>query len=400
MRIIGEVISHRDEVTGEVEFKTPSIYMQEVIDRIEKTNRKPLRYGLEAIKILSQEERTVTETKVLFNVFGQKEEVKVTTEYTYLKLKMFDFPNQGYSLLGVIDFQAGGTILLAPGITEKEEWKRVTATRCDHCNIAHVRNKVIIVQKDDTGEVFFVGSSCIEEYLGISVTPHLLLISLSTEIRELEDEFRGTYSQDHGVSITDILCGYAMNSYTYDREAVRNLVGYCSSNRQYMPDDMKRKISHLQKELKDLSEKVDNYMQEKYSYDKIDTFSGFERNFAIAYHSRHFRTLNILIGGICNVAKKIMLKPANNTVESSHIGTVGGHFQAQVTLKSIHPYETQWGAGNMHIFNDEKGNVLVWYTSSSTGFNEGDSALVKGKVKKHSEFRGIKQTQITHVKRV
>jgi hypothetical protein len=109
-----------------------------------------------------------------------------------------------------------------------------------------------------------------------------------------------------------------------------------------------------------------------------------------------------LIGGICNVAKKIMLKPSNNsnTPISSHIGTIGGHFQALVTLKGIHPYETQWGAGNMHIFNDEKGNVLVWYTSSSTGFNEGDSALVKGKVKKHSEFRGIKQTQITHVKRV
>lgn len=106
---------------------------------------------------------------------------------------------------------------------------------------------------------------------------------------------------------------------------------------------------------------------------------------------------------------------------SGYIGEVGERLT--VTAKYIRSASWQvnygkdhgagwWGWMNehtqyLHTFEDESGNVLVWKTTSPIArevgdhyldVNSGDMVTIKGTVKEHSEYKGVKQTVLTRCK--
>lgn len=60
--------------------------------------------------------------------------------------------------------------------------------------------------------------------------------------------------------------------------------------------------------------------------------------------------------------------------------------------------ETEWGASFLYRFEDEKGNSLVWFASSKQDMEPDKTYKIKATVKRHNEFRGRNQTQLTRVK--
>jgi hypothetical protein len=53
-----------------------------------------------------------------------------------------------------------------------------------------------------------------------------------------------------------------------------------------------------------------------------------------------------------------------------------------------------WGTTWLYKFTDEAGNVFTWFASSPV--NDEDKVLtIKDTVKKHEEYKGIKQTVMT-----
>lgn len=102
---------------------------------------------------------------------------------------------------------------------------------------------------------------------------------------------------------------------------------------------------------------------------------------------------------------------------SCHIGSVGSKVSAEVKLVNTFEYvdyKFSYG-GTTHytyIMHDAEGNVLVWKTTSSLMFDwidtngnyqndiirKGDTMLIEGKVKEHSEYKGVKQTILTRCK--
>lgn len=116
-------------------------------------------------------------------------------------------------------------------------------------------------------------------------------------------------------------------------------------------------------------------------------------------------------------AANAKLHPSN----SGHIGTVGERLT--VTAKYIRSASWEVNYGNkggkgwwgylseqtqyLHTFEDESGNVLVWKTTSPIArevgdhyidVNKGETVTVKGTVKEHGEYKGIKQTVLTRCK--
>lgn len=102
---------------------------------------------------------------------------------------------------------------------------------------------------------------------------------------------------------------------------------------------------------------------------------------------------------------------------SNHIGSVGSKVSAEVKLVNIFQYEdfkfSYYGTTHYtYIMHDAEGNVLVWKTTSSLIFDyiddkgnyqcdvirKGDTMLIEGKVKDHSEYKGTKQTVLTRCK--
>ena len=99
---------------------------------------------------------------------------------------------------------------------------------------------------------------------------------------------------------------------------------------------------------------------------------------------------------------------------SEYIGAVGQKVSAEVTLINEFEYHNPYyhTTNYTYIMKDTEGNVLVWKTTSSLGFNyingngherydvirKGDKMMISGKVKEHSEYKGTKQTVLTRCK--
>ena len=91
---------------------------------------------------------------------------------------------------------------------------------------------------------------------------------------------------------------------------------------------------------------------------------------------------------------------ASSKSASEYIGNVGDKISADVCLKNIGGYSTDFGFNNVYTMEDSNGNIFAWHTSSCAlcDFDIGDSFTIAGKVKNHNEYKGIKQTVLTRCK--
>jgi hypothetical protein len=94
--------------------------------------------------------------------------------------------------------------------------------------------------------------------------------------------------------------------------------------------------------------------------------------------------------------KQRALKQASEQ-KSMHIGTVGERIEINVkSFECVTSWETQYGYTRIYKIVDVQGNVYTWKTSN---FIDDENIIkVKGTVKSHNEYRGIKQTEITRCK--
>ena len=89
--------------------------------------------------------------------------------------------------------------------------------------------------------------------------------------------------------------------------------------------------------------------------------------------------------------------------KSSYFGNVGDKVDGlEVTFKNEFFYETQFGGMCIYIFEDADGHQFKWNTSSGfgTSLEKEDVIKIKGTIKEHSEYNGIKQTVLTRCKLV
>jgi len=114
------------------------------------------------------------------------------------------------------------------------------------------------------------------------------------------------------------------------------------------------------------------------------------------YYDIDFRFMNQLLA---NIQEKERQAKAE---KSFYFGTVGDKVELELTFKKVFWYDTQFGSMSIYIFEDADGHQFKWNTSSGFGTNleEGDIVKIKGTIKEHSEYNGIKQTVLTRCKLV
>lgn len=118
--------------------------------------------------------------------------------------------------------------------------------------------------------------------------------------------------------------------------------------------------------------------------------------------------------GALNVADRI--RKANdalkaNDSDSEYVGDVGSRIETHVKLVRTYSYTVKFGwetrTNWIYTFSDDNGNVLVWKTSACfdrivdgryVPYLEGDELTIRGTVKEHSEYKGVKQTVLQRVK--
>ena len=142
-------------------------------------------------------------------------------------------------------------------------------------------------------------------------------------------------------------------------------------------------------------------------YEKIDPIT--LKSYTYKNCSMDKKYINMVISAISaynkamNILSERKLKH-DKEMESKHIGTVGEKIEFVLKdIKVLTSWENYFGyyptTTYMYKLTDEKGNICIWQTTKNVNIeNCLKSTTVKGKVKEHSEYNGVKQTVLTNCK--
>jgi hypothetical protein len=102
--------------------------------------------------------------------------------------------------------------------------------------------------------------------------------------------------------------------------------------------------------------------------------------------------------------KRVELQRQNDSA-SEYVGKLGERSNFTVTFESSRVVSAGYTYNDpdvvMYKFKDEAGNILVWFTGSAPGDfsinGSGSKYSVRATVKRHQEYRGIKQTVVNRL---
>ena len=318
--------------------------------------------------------------------------------------------HDGYEYVAKIEHMSEGNIVHYPYTVDNNTHLLPTEyehcrPECEHCKINRFRRNTYVLQNIQTGEYIQLGRNCLSEYThGLDGEYIAQYLSYFKTVEDYSD-----YS-DYGIRehinsyyrVSDIL------KYAYI--AVK-LNGYIKSN------EANSTSSEVQKYLRDIDNGRFNLSNMYLSHECVDYIES-----ALSYisqvepDSEYLSTLK----QICNheyVSKRninmlVSLIPTYNNhldylnqleknkllAESSkHVGNIGDRVDIQVKkMELITSYDSQYGYIHLYRIIDNNQTIFIWRTSNNIQFN--DIKLIRGTIKTHSEFRGIKQTELTRCK--
>lgn len=116
---------------------------------------------------------------------------------------------------------------------------------------------------------------------------------------------------------------------------------------------------------------------------------------------RRLREHRILTDRQMEAAEKT-LKDLAETKElndaSVYVSDVGTRIEFEAKVVGVYETEGFYGHTDIVKFRDSKGNLFTWFASGYTYLEREDRISIKGTVKKHDEYRGVKQTVLTRCK--
>lgn len=79
---------------------------------------------------------------------------------------------------------------------------------------------------------------------------------------------------------------------------------------------------------------------------------------------------------------------------SEYQGSIGERLELTLTVTKAIISDSYYGSSTVHVMEDEDGNVFVWITTSKS-WEAGSVKKIRGTVKDHKMYHGIKQTILT-----
>lgn len=276
-----------------------------------------------------------------------------------------------------------------------------TRRACDHCNVNRYR-KVSFVLVNEKGEIIQVGKSCLKDFLGYKSPEYY--VRLAQFLVEIEEK---CYNEDmnskqevaiHQTEFMSVVAqfiidhGYVKRSET-NQGTASDAWGQFFLNPS-IKEDMDRKIDISDRAVK-LAKKTLKFISEFTEYDLKNEF---KYNIHVTYKQKF---VELKYTGVMSYAVQMYLNHVSKMEEvnklkiSKHVGEVKERREFDLEFIAINSYESQYGENFFYKFVDEIGNLIVWSTTKVLSMDIGTKIKLKGTVKKHDEFQGVKQTYIT-----
>lgn len=293
--------------------------------------------------------------------------------------------------------------------------------QCEHCKSERYRRYGFVVEHTETGERTIVGKACLRDFVGRDVPAGALQAFqfLPSFVGMAEEEGWGGYgggawSEDTLGCIAAAraairLWGWIPSSQA-QHVAFTTAESVWTISRARTDADRKRKaelLAELEAGREDYFETAGKIVEWATKYPGV---TDYERNLAVACRLQWttIKTFGLVVSASAAYDRQqarqlereraaAEREAAKKTEANSHFGEVGRRYTAALTIEAMRGTPDRgFGEGVMHVFRDAEGRILKWFTARGVG-QPGDLIRAKFTVKRHGEFRDMKETTITRV---
>lgn len=275
---------------------------------------------------------------------------------------------------------------------------------CEHCQVNRYRKDTYLVRHDDS-RVVQVGSSCIKDFLGGNSPDDILKkASLAADLLN----FIGGASHGGGVGNNNEGI-FHINTFLENTAACIRDYGWVSKSEaknsgskatvSYVLDNLDYQTSKVTNAEKDLASKAVAWVEA--ISDEECEYSEYLHNIRAIVRSGMvgLRTTGYAASIISSYNRDLAKRQPKQI--SSHVGMVKMREEFDLTLNNIYHGRAAYGEFFKYTFHDERGNILFWNTSiEREGFELNHKYRIRGTVKAHTEFKGVKQTEINRCETV
>jgi hypothetical protein len=367
-------------------FNIPASNKSMVEEQIEKLNKRAKKLGLDPISL--------TWGKAILT---DKDETVLPCELTGPLSVSYD----GWEFIATLQHLPTGENIIR---AISDEYMipleyRDSGSACEHCQVKRYRKDTYVV-RHHTGDARQVGSTCIKDFLGGNSPDNIM--QRASFVGELLSfmEGAGSSPQGHDEGIFHIVSFLAQTS-----ACIRDY-GWLSKGEAYKaggtstavrvqdnynpPPGFKRSEVTAEDKQKAIlaAEWAENISDEDAEpSDYLYNIRAIARSGMVGWRTMGYAA-SILS------AYERTLRDKTPKMESEHVGILKKREIFDLTVKKVSGFDGPYGYTNKYVFQDALGNVVVWLSSVSHPLEEGKKYSIKGTVKAHTEYRGLKQTEI------
>lgn len=377
----------------------PAEALPEIASALEPLAKKARKFGAA--------EPVLTVKETCLRTFGDG----TALEMAVVTLATAPIKLNGYTVLGHIRRVGDESVVYA---FNKEDsigaYAAENAARCDHCGVNRYRTVSYVVRHDASGALAQVGSTCIADYIGYGDAQAILayaemLRALDAQCEEAQDggddRVYGRFARIYSIHTLLMWAAWAIEQHGWiSKGAAQDRC--CMSTSDYVCEALRElnPRGYLNEHHAAAADATLAYVA------SLEATSDYEMNLKAIYRSAEQRGGNIEAKwiGLAISAMAAMNRQQQREVtaqaqaaQSQHIGAVGGKVGIDVECVNEYAMQGAYGTTYIYTFRDADGNVLVWKTGSAVIYR-GDKGRLTGKIKAHSEYRGVAQTEVTRCK--
>lgn len=340
-----------------------------------------------------------------------KRRVDLTRAIECQRLTVGELPRaNGYGFVGkLIHSSAGNIISLAPGeqgSETPEEWRTCRAT-CDHCGTTRRRAETFIVRCPD-GSIVRIGRNCLADFLAGDPSSFISMSHFQDAVLAVESEFDGDFGSGGGGGWSATTLHYlacAVSSIEKVGFFKRGYEGQCTADRAAFlagrnPGGKSEPewkagqptAAHVERAEAVIAWLKSNTDRSDYIHNlKVATSFIVAQPKLLGILASAPQAYNRALGQIAERAARAAAPDAG------HVGSEGERLDFEVTITRVNSYESRYGLKRVVAMKAATGHELITFTTGDgcTGNDVGKVFKLRGTVKKHSEYEGRKQTELS-----
>jgi len=367
-------------------------YFEEIIEKIEKLNKKARKLGCREAEIAVRGWIDVKEK----NEVDRKWDLEVMGEAPKYN---------GWTFVAKLEKPQGCAthlIYAVPGEEVPERFRHTNVNTCEHCNRKRSRKATYVV-RHDSGEHKQVGSSCMKDFLG-HANPEALVksVDMYADLELCLSEYEGCggryrmWELEAFLAYT-VMCvrenGWVSRSTAHDQgygyataDAVVDAIEPPKPGQKEKPRPTEHDWNTAKKVVEYLPKLFEEQMSD-YTWNLKNATDG---------GMVSYQTAGIVASAVACYNRHEKIERAKKDVpESNWVGEIKQRIDFEATLISQNYYESDFGTTHIMKFRSDEGNVFTWFSSRCLEVELEQSYKIRATIKKHDQYKGVKQTVIT-----